>query len=352
MPRVKTSRALYPAGILAIALALPSIASGQQAQFSGGGEGDGGGDVRTAPAGGEGPQARGANPAPARLLLRTEGDGGGTVPVGERVKAIARLKPFVPHQTVEIRVNKGGKLVKRRNLPVKRIGNTNVGIADMSTRRIIRSGRYRISAVHKGNAEQERARKRAPRFRTKYPDLDPGQHNSDVRLFNKLLAQDGYFTSSGKGYGSPTERAVMAFRKVNKMQRSFNASAEIFRKLADDKGLFRLKRPGAGKHVEVDISRQVMVLANRRKAQHIFHVSTGAPATPSDRGSFRFFRRQPGFNSLGMYYSVYYNGGEAIHGYHSVPPYNASHGCIRNPIPNSRFIYNWVKLGMPIYVYG
>ena len=78
-----------------------------------------------------------------------------------------------------------------------------------------------------------------------------------------------------------------------------------------------------------------MVLADDGKAQHIFHVSTGAPSTPSDRGTFRFYRKDAGYNSIGMYYSVYYNRGEATHGYKSVPPYNASHGCIRNPIPNS-----------------
>ena len=53
-----------------------------------------------------------------------------------------------------------------------------------------------------------------------------------------------------------------------------------------------------------------------------------------------------------MYYSVYLQGGYAIHGYHSVPTYPASHGCVRNPIPLSVFIYNWVRLGMSIYVYG
>jgi lipoprotein-anchoring transpeptidase ErfK/SrfK len=52
-----------------------------------------------------------------------------------------------------------------------------------------------------------------------------------------------------------------------------------------------------------------------------------------------------------MYYSVYYNRGEAIHGYRSVPSYPASHGCVRNPIPNSRFIYRWVRLRMRIYVH-
>jgi lipoprotein-anchoring transpeptidase ErfK/SrfK len=52
-----------------------------------------------------------------------------------------------------------------------------------------------------------------------------------------------------------------------------------------------------------------------------------------------------------MYYSVYWHGGYAIHGYASVPTYNASHGCVREPIPNAIFIYNWVRLGMSIYTY-
>jgi lipoprotein-anchoring transpeptidase ErfK/SrfK len=56
-------------------------------------------------------------------------------------------------------------------------------------------------------------------------------------------------------------------------------------------------------------------------------------------------------NSLRMLDSVYYNRGEAIHGYASVPTYPASHGCVRSPIPDARFIYNWVRLGMSIYVY-
>ncbi len=144
----------------------------------------------------------------------------------------------------------------------------------------------------------------------------------------------------------------MAFRKTNGMKRTFNANAGIFKKLANGRGGFHLKYPGAGKHVEVDISRQVMVLANNRKPQHTIPVSTGAPATPTIRGHFRFYSRQAGFNSSGMYYSVYFRGGYATHGYHSVPTYPASHGCVRNPIPLSVFIYDWVRLGMSIYVYG
>jgi lipoprotein-anchoring transpeptidase ErfK/SrfK len=35
-----------------------------------------------------------------------------------------------------------------------------------------------------------------------------------------------------------------------------------------------------------------------------------------------------------------------------VPNYPASHGCVRNPIPDSKFIYDWIELGMSIYVHG
>jgi hypothetical protein len=271
--------------------------------------------------------------------------------VNGRVKSVARIRPFVEDQVIQMRYSRDGDLIKRKNLKVKQWGNRNVGKVDLKSPKLLAPGSHRVVAVHRGNSEQEAAKKKSRKFRPTYPDLDPGNRNSKVSLFNRLLENEGYYTSGGSKYGDATGRAVMAFRKVNKMQRTFNATPEIFRRLADGKGSFGLKHPGAGRHVEVDVSRQVMVLADNRKPKHTFHVSTGAPSTPSDRGSYRFFRRQPGYNSSGMYYSVYYNGGEAIHGYKSVPPYNASHGCIRNPIPNSKFIYDWVRIGMPIYVY-
>ena len=135
------------------------------------------------------------------------------------------------------------------------------------------------------------------------------------------------------------------------MARTYSATPDIFKKLADGKGAFKLRYPGAGHHVEVDISRQVMVLADDGKPQRTYHISSGAPGTPSDRGHYTFYRKDAGFNAIGMYYSVYYNRGEATHGYKSVPDYPASHGCLRNPIPDSVDIYNWINLGDDIWVY-
>ncbi len=299
--------------------------------------------------------ARGPVPPPrerAKVTIRTFNASNGTVDVNEKVHALAKIKPFVAGEVMQIRFNHGGKTIRKRNLRVKKIRNRDAGKVELTSKNILDPGKYRAVAVHRGSPNQEPDSAKSRRFHPKFPDLDPGDRNSKVRLFKNLLDKRGYYVGSGTKYDDGTGRAVMAFRKVNNKSRSFNASPEIFKTLADGKGGFKLQRPGAGHHVEVDISRQVMVLADHGKAQHIFHVSTGAPSTPSDRGTFRFYRKDPGYNSIGMYYSVYYNRGEATHGYKSVPTYNASHGCIRNPIPNSVFIYNWIHLGNQIFVYG
>jgi lipoprotein-anchoring transpeptidase ErfK/SrfK len=49
--------------------------------------------------------------------------------------------------------------------------------------------------------------------------------------------------------------------------------------------------------------------------------------------------------------SNYFIRGYAIHGYAEVPPYAASHGCIRVPIPDAASIFNWIKIGDPIFIY-
>jgi lipoprotein-anchoring transpeptidase ErfK/SrfK len=297
-------------------------------------------------------RARLARARPANMKLHVVGIGDGKLVVGKKVRAVGYLHPFVRGQHVRVKLARNGHVVKKMNPYVKQVKHRNVGRFKFRSGHVVKPGHYRVTALHVGNDDQDRDWARSRGFKIRYPDPDPGDRNSTVKTFNNLLLDQGYYTTHGKHYGQKTEFAVMAFRKVNGMKRTFNASPGIFKKLADGRGEFNLEHPGAGKHVEVDISKQVMVLANHRKPQYTIHVSTGAPATPTIRGHYRFYSRQPGFNSSGMYYSVYWHGGYAIHGYHSVPPYPASHGCVRNPIPESVFIYDWVKIGMSIYVYG
>jgi lipoprotein-anchoring transpeptidase ErfK/SrfK len=324
------------AGVLATTatLLVPSFATAQ----SDGGGGGGGGE--------QPPQQQ------AKIKVKVNGLAGGKAKVGDRVEAIVTVAPFVGHQRIEIRLQNGGDTVDKATPYIRQVKGKSFGRAKLRSKPLVEAGDYRIRVTKAPSAAQSGGSAKSKKFGLKYPDVDPGDRGPAVQLFNQLLRQQAYYNTDGHNYGSHTERAVMAFRKVNGMARNYNATPEIFKTLAEGKGGFRLHYPGSGKHVEVDMSRQVMALADGGEAKHVFMVSTGAAATPSDPGGFTFYRKDPGYNSIGMYYSVYYNRGEATHGYQSVPPYPASHGCIRNPIPDSIFIYNWIDLGDKMFVYG
>jgi hypothetical protein len=337
MPVVRIRGLAIAGGIAAVALLAPPAAGAQDVLPDGESVGD--------PT--ESEQAQ----KPARVSVRLRGLKGGRLPVRNRVRAVGRVRPFVPGQRVRTRVVRMGRVVKGKRVRVKRVPGTNAGRFELRSPRLYRPGKYRVRAVKPPTRRQAGASDRTRIFTIRYPRLRSGDRSKAVALFNELLRKRGYYAPNGRAFSSGTQRAVLAFRKVNRMARTTRATVGMFKRLAAGKGGFNLRYPDAGRHVEVDISHQVMVLAAKGKPKHTFHVSTGKPGTPSDRGHFRFFRRQPGYNNVGMYYSVYYNGGEAIHGYKSVPTYPASGGCIRNPTPNSRFIYDWVSLGMSIYVY-
>jgi len=291
-------------------------------------------------------------PADAAIELDLKGLKGKNVRVNKRVVAFATVRPFVAGQDLKIGFYRKGKAIKQERKTIKRKEGANAGIVKLKSPRFIEPGKFSVRAVHDETAEQRAAARSSKRFGVKYPKLGGRDNGEVVQLFHRLLAKEGYGNApDGKDFNDASSRAVHAFRKANGMARTWSASPEIFKKLADGKGSFKLRYPGAGHHVEVDISRQVMVLADKGKPQRTYHISSGAPGTPSDRGRYQFYRKDAGFNSIGMYYSVYYNRGEATHGYKSVPDYPASHGCLRNPIPDSVDIYNWINLGDDIWVY-
>ncbi len=171
-------------------------------------------------------------------------------------------------------------------------------------------------------------------------------------LYNDKLREQGYYTGhAGNRFGMGSRLATLAFRKVNGMGRRTGYLPAIFRKLLRGEGAFK-PQFNDGRHVEADLSRQVMALIDGDKPVATFHISSGTGATPTVRGNFRFYMKQAGYNAKRMYFSVYFIGGYATHGYNPVPNYPASHGCLRNPIPFSRYIYNWIQIGDPMHVYG
>ena len=179
----------------------------------------------------------------------------------------------------------------------------------------------------------------------------PGARGPTVRLLQSRLARLRYVVSRSGTFDASTARAVIAYRKVRGMSRVAVASRSVVRGLLARRGSFKPKYPKHGKHVEVDLSRQVMVLMRGRRVDRIYGVSSGKASTPTVLGKFRVYSKTIGTNSLGMVDSSYFIGGYAVHGYVSVPTFPASHGCVRVPIPNARSIYNWLRLGDRVDVY-
>ena len=308
-----------------------------------------------APAEDAAPQERGTAPGDdkprARINLRLSGVDR-KVDVGGRFKAIGKVFPFVPHQKVVVMLKQDEKVVQRRKVAIERVNGGDAGRFTLTSKRIIAPAKYRFRARKNETSEQDGAMAGSNAVGVDYPDLDPGDDGRKVKLLNKLLKRQAYHTSGGSNYGSAMGRAILAYRKVNGMSRTMQATPGIFEKLADGRGGFDLKWPEGGKHVEADLSRQVMVLAKGGEPKHIFHISSGAPATPTVRGKYATYRKDLGTNSHGMIDSVYFYRGYATHGYPSVPTYPASHGCLRNPPANARFIYDWIDIGDVFYVYG
>jgi hypothetical protein len=115
---------------------------------------------------------------------------------------------------------------------------------------------------------------------------------------------------------------------------------------------FQVRYPYQGRHVEADLTHQVLALiAARGRVVAVYPMSSGKPSTPTAPGFFRVYLKTPGVNSEGMVDSNYFNGGDAIHGYPVVPAYPASHGCLRVPIPDAPAIYAWIRIGTPVDVY-
>jgi hypothetical protein len=181
------------------------------------------------------------------------------------------------------------------------------------------------------------------------PSLRVGSRGAAVRFLERRLRSLRYALLHANGsYGWDTVAAVYAFQKVTGLARTGSTGPSLWRRL------MRARTPRArvprGNHIEVSKSRQVLYEVRRGKVVRIVHVSTGATGnTPV--GRWRVYRKSPGLNVKGMYYSLYFLRGFALHGYVSVPPFPASHGCVRLPMWFAHGLYTRWNLGAVVHVF-
>jgi N-acetylmuramoyl-L-alanine amidase len=156
----------------------------------------------------------------------------------------------------------------------------------------------------------------------------------------------------GTTFNSQCADAVMAFQKAYRLPRTYVFDGDDWRKL-DGATPIKPRYSGPSSHLEVDKGRQILMVVNNGAVYGLIAVSTGATGNTPE-GSFHIQQKHPyttsGYGGI-LYRTMGFVGNFAIHGYAPVPPYPASHGCIREPLWVAAWVYDRSFVGEQVYVY-
>jgi hypothetical protein len=197
--------------------------------------------------------------------------------------------------------------------------------------------------------------------------LRSGLSGPDVLALQRRLRALHYDLGAVDGhYGFDTVHAVTAFEKVQGLPRDGVVGQAVWKRLANPR-IPRLRHPLPGvAAVEIDLTRQVLYYAVNGRIARILDSSTGGgyyytgsdgttqrAITPTGHFSVVYKVNHWVTSKLGTLYRPAYfnNDGYAIHGEDLVPPYPASHGCVRITVPAMDRMYSKLTYGMSVWIY-
>jgi len=285
----------------------------------------------------------------ATVKIDVGGLQGGKAQILDTVPVTGTVSPYVDGQHVEVNFFRNGKEVVKRQVKIQQ-GPNGTGTFEASVV-VKEGGKYAVSAKHVATAALGADSTVRKSWTISFPKLTPAECSPVVAAFKAHMAKMGYVSGSGECFSPRLGREVLAYRKVNDMDRTKKAGPGLVKAVFEGKGGYHVKYPDAGEHAEVPLDKQVLVLVKDGKPFAIYPVSTGKPSTPTITGHYEFYRQEPGTNSEGMVYSFYWHNGYAVHGYHEVPNYAASHGCVRTFIADQPRIYEQLHFGESIFVF-
>jgi hypothetical protein len=197
--------------------------------------------------------------------------------------------------------------------------------------------------------------------------MQPGMSGAAVKQLQRRLAALKYYPGRIDGrFGGDTLEAVWAFEEVQGLPTVSYVTSAMQRALAHPRAPRVLVPRGGANRIEVNLSREVLVLYHNNQVQLISHVSSGGgyyycspgggcgyAITPT--GNFRTVVFMSGWVRvpLGeMYNPVFFIGTAfAIHGDSDVPLAPVSHGCVRIPMDIAAFFHKLVHIpGEPVYI--
>lgn len=282
-----------------------------------------------------------------RHLLRTQNRA--VAIQGQAFLITGLLRPYAPGQVLHVRVLRGHRLLKGMKVRLRRSGHGpsgqfSVGLSSRAT------GTVTVEVLHRTTSRMDgfvfRRRLEVVGDRASF-----GSRSPLVKLIQRRLAALHIYLRQTGVYDTGMGLALDAYHRLLGWGTSHSLDQRTIKALLRGEGRFPVRFPGHGRHAEADLSKQLLALVDGRRVLSIFPTSSGKPSTPTILGNFRIYSRVRGYLPDGMYYSDFFHGNYAIHGYNPAPDYPASHGCIRVPIADAIHIYDWLALGDWVDVY-
>jgi peptidoglycan hydrolase-like protein with peptidoglycan-binding domain len=269
----------------------------------------------------------------------------------EPIEVRGTVKPYVAGQSVRVKLYSDGRRVAARTFSVVAHG-ADSGVFQGRFPNAP-PGRVRVLAVHVATPQMQQFAAGSEDITVLSPPaLTVGARGATVWLLQRALGALHYAVPQSGYFDEATAEAVIAYRKITGLPPVPDADESVFRMLARGAGAFHVRYPQDGRHVEADLTEQVLAeIEPHGRVYNIYPTSSGKPSTPTVTGHFHVYLKTPGLNSESMLDSNYFITGYAIHGYPEVPTYPASHGCLRVPDLDAPSIYGWVRLGTPVDVY-
>lgn len=184
--------------------------------------------------------------------------------------------------------------------------------------------------------------------------LQVGSYGADVRALHERLKMLRFRIPGIQRYFSwRTFDSVVAFQKAWGLSRTGVVGATTWQML----GRARVLKPKYSRpspHIEIDKSRQILMVVRRGAVSAVIPISSGATGNTPE-GAFRILWKAPAtgtwLGSAILYRTMTFYGNFAIHGYYSVPVYPASHGCVRVPMWLADWLYDQSYVGERVYIY-
>lgn len=185
--------------------------------------------------------------------------------------------------------------------------------------------------------------------------LAAGSSGADVRVLLHGLEKLGFHTPGiSSTLSSQAADAIVAFQKAYRLPRTYVFDGDDWRTFAKARTIRPRSRTPA-LHIEIDKTRQILLVVRKGRVVHILPTSTGATGnTPEGHWKIRWkaLSTTTWLGSAILFRTMTFKGNEfAIHGFSPVPSYAASHGCARIPLWAADWLYRQSPVGEAVFVY-